>query len=312
MTRRQFIHSNSSLLLLPQLVNPTLAEPVLSMGLIADLHHGLAPDAMQRLEQFMIAVDEKKPDILIQLGDFNFGRPDSKECMDLWSQFNGPAYHVMGNHDMDFFGKEHMLDVWEMPAPYYSFDKAGYHFVILDRNNLRTSEGYTPYDTANFYVPASQRGHADPEQLEWLRADLASTNRPTIVFSHQGLGMPNMNPESQEARTAIEQILREATDEGGHQKVHACFCGHHHLDRYNVKDGIHYIWVNSASYYWVGEDYGRMAFYTNPLYAFVNLYANGTIEIKGTQSGWASPTPEDRNYPDPNSLTTFISDRTLQ
>ena len=54
-----------------------------------------------------------------------------------------------------------------------------------------------------------------------------------------------------------------------------------------------------------------MAFYTKPLYAFVHLFANGTVEITGTQSNWASPTPVERNYPDPLSLTTFISDRVL-
>ena len=165
----------------------------------------------------------------------------------------GTNLHVLGNHDMDFFGKSHMLDIWNMPAPYYSFDRAGYHFVILDRNNLHNEGKYTPYDTANFYVPAPHRGHADPEQLEWLRADLASTLLPTIVFSHQGLGMPNMSAESSEARTPIERILAEALDASGKNKVHTCFCGHHHIDRYNYKNGIHYVWINSASYYWVGE-----------------------------------------------------------
>ena len=312
MTRRQFIRTHSSLLLLPQLMQISVDKPVLSMGLIADLHHGLAPDAMQRLEVFMKTVDEKKPDLLLQLGDFNFGRPDSKECMDLWRQFKGPRYHVLGNHDMDFFGKRHMLDSWEMPAPYYSFDRAGYHFIILDRNNLRTPEGYTAYDTANFYVPAPLRGHADPEQLEWLRADLANTNLPCLVFSHQGLGMPKMSMESHEARAPIERILSEALHANGTPKVRACFCGHHHLDRYNLKDGIHYVWINSASYYWVGEDYGRMAFYANPLFAFVQLYENGMIEIHGAQTNWESPTPKERNYPNPGALTTFISDRTFQ
>lgn len=287
-------------------------EPVLSLGIIADLHHGLAPDAMQRLEIFMKTVDAQQPDLLLQLGDFNFGRADSKECMDLWKHFDGPSYHVLGNHDMDFFGKNHMMDAWEMPNPYYSFDQAGFHFIILDRNNLHTPDGYTPYDTANFYVPAPLRGHADPEQLEWLRADLSDTPLPTIVFSHQGLGMPNMSLESYEARAPIERILAEALDENGNSKVRACFCGHHHLDRYNLKDGIHYVWINSASYYWVGEDYGRMAFYTDPLFAFVDLYANGVIEIKGAQSDWESPTPTERTYPNPGSLTAFISDRTLQ
>ena len=311
MNRRQFLQSQSSLLLLPS-ATPCLRDtPVLTIGMIADLHHGLAPSAMQRLEQFMLAVDTKKPDIIFQLGDFNFGRPDSKECMDLWQQFKGPRYHVLGNHDMDFFSKPHMIDLWEMPQRYYSFDRAGYHFVVLDRNNLCTPSGYMPYDTANFYVPSTFRGHADPHQLEWLRADLKATSLPVIVFVHQGLGMWDKDHDAADARGAIERVLREALDENGRPKVHTCFCGHHHIDRYNQKYGIHFVWVNSASYYWVGEQYGRMAFYTNPLFAFVNVYENGIIEIEGKTTTWESPTPEARGYPNPETLNTYISDRTL-
>ena len=282
------------------------------MGMIADLHHGLAPSAMQRLEQFMIAVDEKKPDVLLQLGDFNYGQQDSKECLNLWRQFNGPRYHVLGNHDMDFFGKRHMVDLWEMPRRYYSFDRAGYHFVVLDRNNLCTPNGYTPYDSANFYVPSSYRGYADPHQLNWLKADLAATTLPVIVFVHQGLGMYNEHHNTTDARGAIERVLREAVDSQGNPKVHTCFCGHHHIDRYNQKYGIHFVWVNSASYYWVGENYGRMAFYTRPLYSFVRFYENGLIEIEGTRAEWETPDPSERGYPQAERLTTFISDRALK
>ncbi|MXY08416.1 MAG: hypothetical protein F4Y61_07185, partial [Rhodothermaceae bacterium] len=47
------------------------------LGVIADLHHGLAPRAMERLESFMRAVAEHKPDAILQLGDFNYGTEES-------------------------------------------------------------------------------------------------------------------------------------------------------------------------------------------------------------------------------------------
>ena len=314
MNRRQFLQHNAPLFLLPAFAPKLLSLPqkrVLSMGMIADLHHGLAPNAMQHLEVFMGVVDNQKPDILFQLGDFNFGRPDSKECMDLWQQFNGPTYHVLGNHDMDFFGKEHMEDLWGMTGRYYSFDRAGYHFVVLDRNNLRTDAGYIHYDTANFYVDSSLRGYADPEQLEWLQADLEATQLPTIVFAHQGLGMDVQDLSPDNAVGSVEDILKKALDTNGNPKVHTCFCGHHHLDRYNRKYGIHFVWINSASYYWVGDKYDRMAFYADPLFAFVHFYENGVLEIKGTRTDWESPSPAERGFPNSDNLTTFISDRTL-
>ena len=314
MDRRHFLQLNAGFFLLPspRSINAThLREPVLTIGVIADLHHGLAPDALKRLEQFMIAVDASKPDMLIQLGDFNFGRTDSKECMDLWHQYRGPSHHVLGNHDMDFYGKQHMTDLWEMPHRYYSFDQAGYHFVVLDRNNLCTPQGYVPYDTANFYVDSTYRGYADPEQLEWLRDDLEQTDLPTIVFSHQGLGMdPRVLPSS-DPRGAIEHVLKKAINKEGRPKVHSCFCGHHHLDRYQYKYGIHFVWINSASYYWVGQPYGRMAFYIEPLYTYLTLFSDGVVKVAGTQTDWMSPSPEERGYPDVDQLTTYIADRTL-
>lgn len=311
LSRRNFLKTGTSLLLLPAFSAPHIPRPVLKMGLIADLHHGLAKDAMRRLDTFMQAVDAANPQILLQMGDFNFGKPDSRECMALWQQFNGPRYHVLGNHDMDFLTKEAMVDFWEMPAPYYSFDRAGYHFVILDRNNLRTPDGYVPYAKANFYVDGSIRAFADPEQLDWLRKDLASTNLPTLVFVHQGLGLPEDGVKQTPAQQEIEDILESVVDATGQPKVQACFCGHHHLDRYRYKAGVHYVWINSASYYWVGDAYGRMAYYTDPLFAFVTLYDDGLIEITGSTSAWQSPTPGEMGFPGADHLNTYIRSRSF-
>ena len=279
------------------------------LGVIADLHHGLAPRAMERLDDFMQAVHIRKPDGILQLGDFNFGTTESEECLDLWRTFDGPRYHVLGNHDMDFATKDTIVRNWHMPGPYYSFDLGAFHAVVLDRNNLKTDDGYTPYNEANFYVDASLRGYADSDQLAWLRTDLAATQLPVVVFVHQGLGLPTSMPN---ASRAIEDVLEEhnRTGEGG--KVVACFCGHHHIDRYTRKNGIHYVWINSASYYWVGEEYGRMAPYSRALYTFLTFYSSGVIEIEASQAEWAAPSPAERNYPGAETLTPFIQARRLQ
>ena len=313
-SRRHFLQRGGAGLLLPVLgwppspSGPALPPP-LRLGVIADLHHGLAPRAMERLEAFMQAVDTGKPDAILQLGDFNYGTPPSGECMDLWRQFRGPRYHVLGNHDMDFTTKEEMLAWWAMPARYYSFDLGGYHFVVLDRNNLKTADGYVPYAKANFYVDRAMRAHADPEQLEWLQADLTSTQLPTVVFVHQGLGMQREPYPPGDARGAIEAIFDEANREA--PKVVACFCGHHHIDRYHFKKGIHYVWINSASYYWVGEAYGRMAPYQDALYTFLTFHPDGWIEVEGSRTGWEAPTPRERGFPQAADLTPYISDRRL-
>lgn len=283
------------------------------MGILADLHFGLCKSARARLEAFMAAVDLRKPDCLMQLGDFNYGDPESRRCMEVWQQFKGPTYHVLGNHDMDKRDKKQMLEQWEMPAPYYSFDRGAWHFVVLDRNHLYVDGKYIPYARANFYVDPAMRGFADERQLEWLRADLDATRKTTAIFVHQGLGMPAYDGEQPHpANRKIEQVLAEVNRQAGASKVAVVFCGHHHVDRYHYRDGIHYVWVNSASYNWVGAKYGRMADYRDALYCFAEFAEDGTVQIEGRQSEWVKPTPAERGVPNPERLNTWIRSRELK
>ena len=306
-SRRKLLQIGASSLFLPASRVLGRADST-CLGVIADLHHGLAPRAMERLDTFMQAVHARKPDAILQLGDFNFGTTESDECLDLWRTFDGPRFHVLGNHDMDFATKDAIVKKWQMPGRYYSFDFGAFHVVVLDRNNLKTDDGYTPYSEANFYVDASLRGYADSAQLAWLRADLAATNLPVIIFVHQGLGRPTSMAK---ASHAIEAVLEEHNQQSEGSKVVACFCGHHHIDRYARKNGIHYVWINSASYYWVGEEYGRMAPYSRALYTFLTFHSDGLIEIEASHADWESPSPMERNFPRAEELTPFIEARRL-
>ncbi len=316
MNRRLFLKTGIALGAFPTLTHAQvlggprelMSEAPTTIGLIADLHHGLEPTAEKRLDAFMNEVDKNKPDSILQLGDFNFGEKSSQPCMKLWEQFKGKRHHVLGNHDMDKFGKKHMLDFWGMPGRYYSFDQGPIHFVILDRNHLRKENKFVAYEKANFYVDGRFRGFADDAQLEWLEADLKKTKKPTVVFAHQGLGMDDQKHPS---NAAIEKVLADANRDRTKPKVIACFCGHHHIDRYNFKDQIHYVWINSASYYWVGGKYGRMAGYKDPLFCFLSFDSNGSIQLEGRRSEWVAPSPKERGVPDWEKLTTWISDRQL-
>jgi 3',5'-cyclic AMP phosphodiesterase CpdA len=286
-------------------------EPPLTVGLIADLHFGLEPTAEERLRHFMGTLEEQNPDMIIQLGDFNYGDRESRVCTELWNSFGGPRYHVLGNHDMDRHGKQHMVDQWQMPGRYYSFDRGGIHFVVIDRNNLRTADGYVAYDKANFYVDGQLRGFADPQQLAWLREDLRTNRLPAVVLSHQGLGIREAGVEGHPAAVELEELFAEHNRTAVSGKIVACLCGHHHVDRYQFRDGIHYLWINSISYHWVGADYGRMAVYRDPLYCYLTIHRSGDIEVAGTRSQWVPPTPAERGYPAAERVNTYIRNRSL-
>ena len=79
-----------------------------------------------------------------------------------------------------------------------------------------------------------------------------------------------------------------------------------------VVSGVHYVELNSASYLWVGEKYGRMAPYRNPLFAFLTLDPRGRILLTGGASTFAAPTPKDRGYPDADAASASITDRELR
>ncbi len=115
-----------------------------------------------------------------------------------------------------------------------------------------------------------------------------------------------------EASRAIESVLEEHNRNVVNNKVVACFCGHHHIDRHTRKNDIHYLWINSASYYWVGEEYGRMAPYTHALYTFITFHSDGFMEIEACDSDWVAPAPADRGFPGADELTPFISARRLE
>jgi predicted phosphodiesterase len=284
------------------------ADETWQMGLIADLHYGLAPDALSRLEKFMEEVTEIGPDCLLQLGDFNYG-VKAEECLKLWNSFKGPRYHVLGNHDMDKTDKSHQVELWEMPGRYYSFDHKGWHIVVLDRNNVFDGERYIPYAKGNYFAPRSLRDYADPEQLEWLAEDLSRSTSPLLLFTHQGLGMTEqLEPDTPSGR--IETILAKISEQNP-QRPMVVLCGHHHIERYQWRDGIHYVCINSASYSWLGEKYGGMAPYRDPLYTFLTLSADGTVEIRAKKSIWNEPTPRDRGYPNLERLASSITGRRL-
>jgi len=267
-------------------------------GICADVHKDIMHDADQRLRGFVDRMSREKVDFVIQLGDFCRPIAANDGFLAIWKSFEVPAYHVLGNHDMDGGAtREQTVAYWRMPAKYYAFDVGGFHFIVLDGNEKT--------------VPA-QRGyarHIGTEQEQWLRRELAGTSLPTIIFSHQSLeangGVANGE--------VIRRILEEANQAAGRSKVLACFSGHHHVDSCRQINGIHYVQINSMSYFWMGEEYQHIRYspeidrdypwikytapYAEPLYAVVTLEADGMIRIEGTQSKWVGPSPWDLGYP---------------
>ena len=106
----------------------------LKVGIIADVHQDIIFDGTKRIKKFLKDANKLNVDFVIQLGDFALPRKVNQKFINSWNNYKGSKYHVLGNHDMVDFGfkKDETMKWWGMNKSYYSFDKGGLHFIVLD------------------------------------------------------------------------------------------------------------------------------------------------------------------------------------
>ena len=249
-------------------------------GIVTDSHYADADTigsryyrhSLDKLTECVELMNAQKVDFLIELGDFkdqNNPPVEQRTIKDLraiekvFQKFNGPTYHVLGNHDEDSISKEQFLTNIENtnidPAKsHYSFDFNGVHFIILDANYR--SDG-TDYDHGNFdWTDAN----VPPAELNWLREDLAAGRRDAIVFIHQLLD----GTGSHFVKNAGE--VRAILQSSG--KVQVVFQGHHHSGGYSRIEGIHY-YTLKAMVEGAGEE--------NNSYAIVEVRPDFGVTVTG-------------------------------
>ena len=296
----------------------TTKEKPVRFAIASDFHAPDIPDGEHRVATFIKAANDEKVDFIIELGDFCRLDSASQVYRNLWNSFPGDKYQVIGNHDMDRYTFEEYTQGMNMPARYYSFDQGDFHFIVLDGNNLFDGKKYTHYARANYYVDAKKRAHIDPEQMDWLKKDLAATNKRCILFSHQSI------EEALNNGAEVRKILEAENQRAGFKKVVMAFGGHNHSNYSKEINGITYVQINSASYVWIGEPTqtekryskeindrfgGILKYsmtYTEPLYAIVTLNSKGAT-LKGTDAEFVPPTPKDLNMNDSVGVFPLVS-----
>lgn len=292
-------------------------EKPLKFAIASDFHAQDVPDGEERIASFIRAAKDEKVDFIIELGDFCRLDSAGQVYLKLWDSFEGDKYHVIGNHDMDSYTPEEYVAGMKMPGRYYSFDKGDFHFIVLDGNNLYDGKEYTHYAKANYYVDPKMRAFIDPEQMAWLKQDLAATDKKCVLFSHQNIEQFLNNGAT------VRQILEDENRRAGFKKVVLAFGGHNHSNYTKEINGITYMQINSASYVWidkpsmtekrypkeVNDKYSLLKYsmtYTKALYAIVTLDSKGAI-VKGTEAEFVPPTPKDLNMGDSIDLYPLVS-----
>ena len=261
----------------------------MKFAVITDLHHGLAPDALLRLKEFVTAVESHRDlSFALQMGDFCYGLPDSMPCVDLWREIRLPKLCVLGNHDMDKCDKTAATEFVDMKSRYYSEVFRGFRFVILDLNHFKKDGKLVSYGNGNYFTDNATHNWADPEQLAWLDAELRSSKEPVVLISHQPLGFQEPGQPMPPEQIEVLRFVIEAKKFNPRGAVVLCMFGHLHVDRLEHYEGIPCYCVNSASYFWASG----MVPYKNPLYAFMEI-SEGHLIVKGVRGDFAKFPPKE-------------------
>jgi 3',5'-cyclic AMP phosphodiesterase CpdA len=203
------------------------------------------------------------------------------------SEVKLPHATCLGNHDVLGWGRRGDLEAARDPDygkvlalrrlalkdRYYSFDRAGWHFVILDSMQI-------DYGNGNGYT-----ARLDDEQFAWLERDLAQTESatPVCVMSH----IPILSAAAfldgdlaesgswlvpgawmhVDARKIQHLFLK-------HPNVKACLSGHLHMVDDVTYLGVRYL-CNGAvcGAWWNGSHYEF-----GPAYAMFDFFSDGTLE----------------------------------
>ena len=227
---------------------------VVRFGIVTDIHYAdLPPDpkargfvgrrfyreSARKLREAVQVFNERAVDFAVELGDFkdnSDGREGTIRHLEAiereFARFDGPRYHVAGNHDFDclapdeFFSRTPNNGVVTRNG-YYSFEQGGVKFIVLNACFDSRMEPYSrsnPWDDANL----------PPKELAWFSDELASANGKVVVFCHQRLD------DSAEPRHTVKNAsaIRAVMEKSG--KVCAVLTGHQHCGGYHVVNGIPY------------------------------------------------------------------------
>ncbi|MBN2514213.1 MAG: metallophosphoesterase [Sedimentisphaerales bacterium] len=263
-------------------------------GLTACLHH------VQNLKD--------RADLIITGGDTvmdSFSQDDQRATLQ-WNLFHSimksecslPVKSCVGNHDTwgwnkkksktsgqePHWGKQRAIDELKIPNRFYSFDQAGWHFIILDGTHTDGKNGYI--------------AKLDEEQFSWLSSDLANTpsSKPVLIVSHQPiLSIASLfRGDNQNEGVWTIPSARMLVDAGilkdlfkKHPDVKLCLSGHLHLVDCVHYCGVTYLCNGAVSGAWWKGDNQEC----DEGYGLIDLYEDGTFAHQYVAYNW-TPMPE--------------------
>jgi alkaline phosphatase len=261
----------------------------LTFGVVSDIHasakHNPSIDNVETkkysetLPYFVSEMKKLGVEFSIELGDYingtdrniEQGTKDFNLVNDIFSKIK-KRYYVLGNHDVIALTKDEFINLSGMPANYYSFEKKGYRFIVLDAQF--NPEGKDMGPGIKKHIP----GYIPEAEKDWLKKELEGTDKPAIIFSHQPLFSVDPNNEKLSWITNADEIKNILADRK--DKILGFFSGHNHRPAIREVDGINYIFVPSMAQ----EEYTGS-------YAVVEITENNIMVNFLSPSGKINPLP---------------------
>jgi Icc protein len=240
-------------------------------------------------------------DVLANAFDVTLAK--AREQADVWQRVlrdecRLPIHHCIGNHDIwgwdrtrsgttsaePGWGKGLIREIFGIERCYYSFNRAGWHFIVLDSVH--------PAPRPSGYI-----GKLDDEQFDWLQADLAavSPDVPILVMSHipilsvtgyfcgnnEKTGDWHVRSELMhiDARRIVDLFAR-------HPNVKLCIAGHMHMTDRCEYQSVTYLCTGAVCGRWWQGNYETC----EEGYGLIDLYTDGTFDVQYLPYHW---TPKD-------------------
>ncbi|CAA0818094.1 Manganese-dependent ADP-ribose/CDP-alcohol diphosphatase [Striga hermonthica] len=270
-------------------------QPLISFGVISDVQYADIPDgrsflgvpryyrhSLLVLQRAVRNWNEKKLKFAVNFGDIIDGFCPKDQSLDAitkileeFRSFDGPTYHMIGNHCLYNLPREKLLPLLNIPSQddgraYYDFSPIPeFRFVVLDGydisaigwskdhpnaikavNLLNEKNPNSDKNSPNGLVGPERRylmfnGAVGPEQIEWLDyilQDATKLNQKVIICCHLPL----------EPRASTNDSLLWNYDEvmeviHRYKCVKVCFGGHEHQGSYCVDSyGVHHRVLEAA------------------------------------------------------------------
>lgn len=283
--------------LLGQPATHATRKRVLRAAHLTDTH--VLPDlgADAGLTEALRHAQNQKPDVILFGGDLIMDalHREKDAVLAQWSvwdrvistELKTPHRYCLGNHDIwgwafndrpglaaeKGFGKALALEHLALPERYYSYDQAGWHFIVLDsmQPDYGSKHGYTAV--------------LDAAQFAWLAHDLAATpaTTPVCVLSHIPIlsGCVFLDGDNEKTGTwvvpgawahidarRIKDLFRK------HPNVKVCLSGHVHLADDLTYLGVRYLCNGAVCGGWWKGPYQEFG----PAYALVDFYDDGSVD----------------------------------